>query len=99
MLEQAGPNRVSVPIGNFVFSRYRALTEGSGGTNDHGLVLDLLGQVDLVARGVLDQDVKVGDSIALLHESGRGAVEEGSLRANARNVCETTSGEHDRQLT
>lgn len=69
-------------------------TEGSGSANDDSLALDLLGQIDLVAGGVLDQDVEVGDSVALLHERGRGAVEEGCLRANAGDVGCDTAGEH-----
>lgn len=69
-------------------------TEGSWSANDDSLVLDLLGQIDLVTGGVLDQDVQVRDGVALLHERGRGAVEEGSLRANARDVGCDTAGEH-----
>ena len=69
-------------------------TEGSWGANDDSLILDLLGQVDLVAGGVLDQDIQVGDGVALLHERGRGAVEEGCLRANAGDVGCDTAGEH-----
>lgn len=87
-----GAWRGLVAIGDFVTS---SRTEGSWGTDDHGLVLDLLGQIDLVAGGVLDQDVQVGNGIALLHERGRGAVEEGSLRANAGKVGgEAAGGEH-----
>lgn len=70
-------------------------TEGGRSANDNSLVLDLLGQVDLVTGGVLDQDVQAGDGVALLHERGRGAVEEGCLRANAGDIGCDTAGEHD----
>lgn len=69
--------------------------EGGRSANDNSLVLDLLGQVDLVTGGVLDQDVQAGDGVALLHERGRGAVEEGCLRANAGDIGCDTAGEHD----
>lgn len=73
-----------------------SLTEGSWGSNDNALVLDLLGQVDLVSGGVLDETVEVGDGVALLHEYGRRTVEEGGLRANAWHVgCDAAGGEHD----
>lgn len=71
-------------------------TEGSWSSDDNTLVLDLLGQVDFVSGGVLDEAIEVGDGVALLHECGRGAVEEGGLRANAGHVgCEAAGGEHD----
>lgn len=78
--------------------RMGSRTEGSWRANDDSLVLDLLGQIDLVAGGVLDQDVEVGDGVALLYERGRGAVEEGGLRANAGDVGCDTAGEHGFRL-
>lgn len=55
MLEQAGPVRgVSAERELNCLRGYRSRTEGSGSSDDDGLVLDLLGQVDLVAGGVLD---------------------------------------------
>lgn len=79
----------------FYQDRVSSRTEGGGSANDNSLVLDLLGQVDLVTGGVLDQDVQVGDGVALLHERGRGAVEERCLRADAGDVGCNTAGEHD----
>lgn len=70
-------------------------TEGRRGANDDTLALDLLGEVDLVTGGVLNQDVQVGDGVALLDEGGRGVMEESSLRPHARDVrSETAGGKH-----
>lgn len=71
-------------------------TEGCGDTDNNTLALELLGEVDLVAWGVLDEDIEVGDSVALLHEGGTGAVEEGALGGGAGNRGgQTAGGEHD----
>lgn len=102
MLEHAGPRTRSMSTldrrsflgGGVGVSR----TEGSRGTNDDTLALDLLGQIDLVAGRVLDQHVKVWDGITLLHKGRRGVVEERGLGAHAWDVgCESTGGEHDGQ--
>lgn len=70
-------------------------TESSRNTDNNTLALQLLGEVDLVAGGVLDEDIQVGDSVSLLDECGRSLVEERGLGANARNASsETTSGKH-----
>lgn len=72
-----------------------ARTKGGRSANDNTLVLDLLGQVDLVTRGVFDEDVEVGEGVALLNEGRGGVVEEGALGERAREGgSETTSGEH-----
>lgn len=74
---------------------FRSLTESSGDANNNTLALELLGEVDLVAGGVLNKDVQVRDSIALLDEGRRGLVEEGGLGPDAGNVdSEAASGEH-----
>lgn len=67
-------------------------TEGCRGANDDTLALDLLGEVDLVTGGVLNQDVQVGDGVALLDEGGRGVMEESSLSPHARGVGSETAG-------
>lgn len=69
-------------------------TESGGNADDDTLSLQLLGQVDLVAGGVLDQDVEIGDGVSLLNESRRGAVEQRPLRQGAGDGSETTSSEH-----
>jgi hypothetical protein len=68
-------------------------TKGGGGANDNSLALDLLGEVDLVTRRVLDEDVQVGDGVALLDEVACGAVEGGDLDAGESGG--ETAGEHD----
>ena len=69
-------------------------TESCGDTDDYTLALQLIGEVDLVAGGVLDE-VQAGNGVALLDESGRGAVKESSLGARAGKVGgETTCSKH-----
>lgn len=70
-------------------------TEGSRNADDDTLALDLLGEIDLVPGGVLNQDVQVGNGIALLNEGGRGVMEEGGLSPDAGEVSsEPASSEH-----
>lgn len=70
-------------------------TEGRRNTDDNGLALDLLGEVDLVTGGVLDEHIEIGDGVAFLNEGGSGVVEEGTLRQGAgKTGGETASGEH-----
>lgn len=68
-------------------------TEGSGSADDHSLALDLLGEIDLVAGRVLDEDVQVGNGVALLDEVPGGAVKGGGPNAGDAG-CDTAS-EHD----
>jgi hypothetical protein len=68
-------------------------TEGSGSADDHSLALDLLGEIDLVAGRVLDEDVQVGNGVALLDEVPGGAVEGGG--PDAGDVGCDTASEHD----
>lgn len=70
-------------------------TESGGDANDDSLALQLLGEVDLVAGGVLDQDIEIGDGIALLNKRRDGVVEKRPLGQDARNASgQTASGEH-----
>ena len=70
-------------------------TKGSRRANDNTLALNLLGEVDLVTRGVLDQDVEIRNGVALLDESRTGVVEESTLGEGAREgVSNTASSEH-----
>lgn len=74
----------------------RTHTESSRRANNDTLALDLLGKVDLVTGGILDQHVEVRNGVSLLHEGGSGLVEEGPLGDGTGEAgCETTSGEHD----
>jgi hypothetical protein len=51
-------------------------TEGSWDSDDQRLAsLDLLAQIDFVARGVLNQNINVGNLVADLNKSAGGAVE------------------------
>lgn len=68
-------------------------TEGSGSADDHSLALDLLGEIDLVAGRVLDEDVQVGNGVALLDEVPGGAVEGGGPDAGDVG-CDTASEHH-----
>lgn len=70
-----------------------ARTEGCGSADDHSLALDLLGEIDLVAGRVLDEDVQVGNGVALLDEVPGGAVEGGG--PDAGDVGCDTASEHD----
>ena len=73
-----------------------ARTKSSRSANDNTLVLDLLGQIDLVTGGVFHEDVDVGKGVALLDEGRSGVVEEGALGEGAREGgSETAGGEHD----
>lgn len=70
-------------------------TKSSRGPDNDALSFDLLGKIDLVARGVLSQDLEVRDRVAFLDEGRRGVVEEGSLGPGGRNAgCETAGSEH-----
>lgn len=94
MLEQAGPinSQHSYPS---LSSLVETHTESCGDTDDNALALELLGEVDLVARGVLDQHVQIGNGISLLHKGGCSVVEEGGLGTHTREVgSDTTSSEH-----
>ncbi len=68
-------------------------TEGCRSADDHSLALDLLGEIDLVAGRVLDEDVQVGNGVALLDEVPGGAVEGGG--PDAGDVGCDTASEHD----
>lgn len=64
--------------------------------DDHTIAFDLLGQIDLVARGVLSQDLQVRDGVAFLDEGRRGPVEEGRLGSCGGNTRgEAAGSEHD----
>lgn len=75
----------------------RQRTESSWGADDDTLLsLELLGQVDLVSGGSLDQDVEVGQRVTGLDESSSSVVEECPLRTCTREGGGETSGcEHD----
>ena len=78
------------------YGRGGTRTKSSRSANDNTLVLDLLGQIDLVTGGVFHEDVDVGKGVALLDEGRSGVVEEGALGEGAREGgSETAGGEHD----
>lgn len=70
-------------------------TESSRSADNDTLALNLLGKVNLVARGVLSQNFEIRDGIALLDESRRGVVEKSRLGPGGGDAgCEAASGEH-----
>lgn len=79
--------------------------EGSGDTNDD-TTLDvgkLIGEVDLVARAVLNQEVPVGEGVALRYQQGTRGVElrdassteGGGAPAESSGKCREHAGRHD----
>jgi hypothetical protein len=72
----------------------RQHTEGSRDTDDDALALELLGDVDLVARRGLDE-LDVGNGIANLDiGTGRRLEGTGSAKGARGGCCESAGGKH-----
>lgn len=70
--------------------------ESCGNADNDALALQLAGEVDLVAGRVLNQNIKVGNGVALLDESRSSVVEQSPLGEDAGNTSgETAGSEHD----